>query len=92
MVIGIGIVAFVVLAFLLNKSFYGSEIIVTMLILFVLFFCILNVYYVNNDSAPKDLYNEETKKAKKKKHLNDVFDAILNKNNSSLEWCSLIHK
>ncbi|AJK91767.1 ORF106 [Spodoptera frugiperda granulovirus] len=85
MIVVIGIVAFVVLAFLLNKTLSGSEIIITMLILFVLFFCILNVYYVNTDSAPKDLYNEDTKKAKKKKHLNDVFDAILNKNNSSLE-------
>lgn len=85
MILGVGIVAFIVLAFLLNKTLYGSEIIVTMLILFVLFFCILNVYYVNTDSAPHDLYNEDTKKAKKKKHLNDVFDAILNKNNSSLE-------
>ncbi|ACH69479.1 hypothetical protein D1Q00_gp119 [Trichoplusia ni granulovirus LBIV-12] len=85
MIVGIGIVAFVVLTFLLNKTFYASEIIVTMLILFVLFFCILNVYYVNTDSAPHDLYNEETKKAKKKKHFNDMFDAILNKNNSSLE-------
>lgn len=85
MIVAYGIVAFLILAFLLNKTFYGSEIIVTMLILFVLFFCILNVYYVNTDSAPKDLYNEETKKAKKKKHLNEVFDAILNKNNSSLE-------
>ncbi|AQQ80382.1 ORF115 [Betabaculovirus altermyunipunctae] len=85
MIVIIGIVAFIVLAFLLNKTLYGSEIIVTMLVLFVLFFCILNVYYVNTDSAPHDLYTEDTKKAKKKKHLNDVFDAILNKNNSSLE-------
>ncbi|ABQ52042.1 hypothetical protein SlGVgp099 [Spodoptera litura granulovirus] len=85
MYIALGLISFIVLAFLLNKTFSGSEIIITMLILFVLFFCILNVYYVNTESAPQDLYNESTKKMKKKKNLNDTFDAILNKNNSSLD-------
>jgi hypothetical protein len=79
------VVALVVLAFLLNSSFNGSELIITILVLFVLFFCILHVYYVNTDSSPADLYNENTKKLKRKQNLNDAFDAILNKNNSSLE-------
>lgn len=79
------VISLVILAFLLNSSFNGSELIITVLVLIVLFFCILNVYYVNTDSNAKDLYNEETKKMKRKQNLNDAFDAILNKNNSSLD-------
>lgn len=79
------IVGLVILAFALHKSFYGSEIIITILVMLVVFFCILNLYYTNTDSDPHDLYNENTKKIKKKQQLNDAFDAILNKNTSSME-------
>lgn len=79
------IISLVVLAFLLNSTFNGSEMIITILVLLVLFFCILHIYYVNTDSAPTDLYTENTKKLKRKQNLNDAFDAILNKNNSSLD-------
>lgn len=79
------IISLVFLAFLLNSSFNGSELLITILVLIVLFFCILNVYYTNTESNAKDLYNEETKKMKRKQNLSDAFDAILNKNNSSLD-------
>lgn len=55
------------------------------MVLVVLFFCILNYYYSNTESAPQDLYNENVKRMRKKQHLNDAFDALLNKNNSSIE-------
>lgn len=80
-----GAVLFIVVAFLLNKTLSGSGLLITFLVVFVLFFCILNSYYVQADSAPQDLYNEETKRMLKKRQLNDAFDAILNKNQSSLE-------
>ncbi|APO13976.1 ORF94 [Plodia interpunctella granulovirus] len=76
------IVGLIVLAFILNR-FGGSEVIVTILVLMVLFFCILHYYYT--DSSPENLYNENTKKIKKKQQLTDAFDALLNKNNSSIE-------
>lgn len=80
-----GIAIFVVLAFLLNKALVGSEILISILIVFVLFFCILHVYYVNNESGAHDLYTEDTRKMKKRQQLSDAFDAILNKNNSSTD-------
>ncbi|AAQ21693.1 unknown [Cryptophlebia leucotreta granulovirus] len=76
------IIGLIVFAFLVNK-FNSSELLVTVMVLFVLFFCILNYYYASTESAPQDLYNENVKKMKKKQHLNDAFDALLNKNNSS---------
>ncbi|AAS82639.1 ORF99 [Agrotis segetum granulovirus] len=79
------VIALVVLAFLLNTAFRGSELIITILVLLVLFFCVLHIHYVNNESGPDTLFNEQTKKLKKKQQINDAFDAILNKNNSSLE-------
>lgn len=79
------IIGLVLLAFLLNQNYTSSEVIVTVLVLVVLFFCVLHTYYGNVESAPQDLYNEETKKLKKKQHLNEAFDAILNKNTSSSE-------
>ncbi|AAG27389.1 PxORF91 peptide [Plutella xylostella granulovirus] len=79
----LGLIAFIIIALLMNKTAMGSELIITCLILFVLFFCILNVYYVNNEST--DLYTADTKKIKKRQQLSDAFDAILNKNNSSIE-------
>ncbi|AEB00380.1 hypothetical protein [Clostera anachoreta granulovirus] len=78
------IVSLVLFAFIFNK-FGGSELLLTILVLLVLFFCVLNVYYNNTESAPHDLYNEDVKKMKKKQQLNDTFDALLNKNTSSSE-------
>nr|UYX49727.1 ORF91 [Darna trima granulovirus] len=78
------IIGLIVFAFLVNK-FRSSEIIVTVLVLIVLFFCVLHVYYNNTASDPQDLYTENVKKLKKKQQLNDTFDALLNKNNSSIE-------
>ncbi|AKN80749.1 hypothetical protein [Diatraea saccharalis granulovirus] len=74
----------VVFAFIINR-FRSSEAIVTALVLIILFFCILHYYYKNAESDPQDLYNENTKKIKRKQQLNDVFDALLNKNQSSLD-------
>nr|ANY57489.1 hypothetical protein PhopGVgp100 [Phthorimaea operculella granulovirus]QBH65935.1 hypothetical protein PhopGVgp100 [Phthorimaea operculella granulovirus]QBH66065.1 hypothetical protein PhopGVgp100 [Phthorimaea operculella granulovirus]QBH66195.1 hypothetical protein PhopGVgp100 [Phthorimaea operculella granulovirus]QBH66325.1 hypothetical protein PhopGVgp100 [Phthorimaea operculella granulovirus] len=79
------VVGLVVFAFIINRYTTSSEMIVTMLVLVVLFFCILNYYYSNTDSAPQDLYNDNIRKMKKKQHLNEAFDTLLNKNNSSLD-------
>ncbi|AAK70767.1 ORF107 similar to AcMNPV ORF76 [Cydia pomonella granulovirus] len=78
------IIGLIVFAFIVNR-FRSSELIVTIMVLVVLFFCILNYYYSNTESAPQDLYNENVKRMRKKQHLNDAFDALLNKNNSSIE-------
>ncbi|ABC61222.1 unknown [Choristoneura occidentalis granulovirus] len=78
------IVGLIVFAVIVNQ-FKSSEMIITVLVLFVLFLCVLHIYYNNTDSDPQNLYNEDVKKLKKKQQLNDTFDALLNKNNSSLE-------
>lgn len=78
------IVGLILFAFVANR-FSSSEIVITFLVLVVLFFCILHLYYNNTTSDPQDLYTEDVKKLKKKQQLNDTFDALLNKNNSSIE-------
>ncbi|QOD40060.1 Maph97 [Matsumuraeses phaseoli granulovirus] len=78
------VLGLIVFAFIVNR-FKSSEFIVTLLVLMVLFFCVLHFYYTNTDSDPQDLYNENVKKLKKKQQMNDAFDALLNKNNSSVE-------
>ncbi|UXX41902.1 hypothetical protein [Psilogramma increta granulovirus] len=78
------IVGLVLFAFIVHQ-FKSSEIVITFLVLIVLFLCLLHLYYNNTESGPQDLYNENVKKLKRKQQLNDTFDALLNKNNSSLE-------
>lgn len=78
------IVGLIVFAFIINQ-FKSSEIVITILVLLVLFLCVLHIYYNNTNSDPQDLYNDNVKKLKKKQQLNETFDALLNKNNSSLE-------
>ncbi|ACZ63577.1 PrGVORF91 [Pieris rapae granulovirus Wuhan] len=78
------IVGLVLFAFIVNRC-RSSELLITILVLIVLFFCILHLYYNNTDSDPQDLYNKNVKKMKKKQQLNDTFDALLNKNTSSIE-------
>lgn len=77
----IGLIFF---AFIVNRL-GGSEIVVTVLVLAIVFLCALHIYYNNTTSDAKDLYNEDTKKIKKKQQLNDTLDALLNKNTSSAE-------
>ncbi|AMF83843.1 hypothetical protein AYR72_gp091 [Cnaphalocrocis medinalis granulovirus] len=78
------IIGLVLFAFIVNR-FKSSELIVTVLVLIILFFCILHLYYNNTESTPQDVYTNDVKKLKKKQQLNDTFDALLNKNTSSLE-------
>nr|ARX71442.1 hypothetical protein EREL_103 [Erinnyis ello granulovirus]ARX71572.1 hypothetical protein EREL_103 [Erinnyis ello granulovirus]ARX71702.1 hypothetical protein EREL_103 [Erinnyis ello granulovirus]ARX71832.1 hypothetical protein EREL_103 [Erinnyis ello granulovirus]ARX71962.1 hypothetical protein EREL_103 [Erinnyis ello granulovirus] len=78
------IVGLVLFSFIVHQ-FKSSEIVITFLVLLVLMLCVLHMYYNNTESGPQDLYNENVKRLKKKQQLNDTFDALLNKNNSSLE-------
>ncbi|AAP85729.1 ORF_92 [Adoxophyes orana granulovirus] len=78
------VIGLVLLAFVLNKC-NSTEMLITLIVLLMIFFCALHYFYNNTESDPQQLYTENVRKLKKKQQLNDTFDALLNKNNSSAE-------
>ncbi|QEI03601.1 hypothetical protein [Rachiplusia nu nucleopolyhedrovirus] len=75
----------IVLGFIFDKNEGFSNLLLFMLLLFVIFIMLLQIYYLKPESTAADLPTGKAKSIKKKKDLERAFDAILNKNTSSLD-------
>ncbi|AUF81586.1 ac76 [Malacosoma neustria nucleopolyhedrovirus] len=64
-----------------NEGF--SNFLLYMLIIFIVFILLLQVYYIQPESTTANMPTSKSKSIKKKRDLERAFDAILNKNTSS---------
>ncbi|AAZ67423.1 orf52 [Trichoplusia ni single nucleopolyhedrovirus] len=75
----------ILLGFIFDKNEGFSNLLLFMLLLFVTFIMLLQIYYIKPESTTADLPTVKAKSIKKKRDLERAFDAIINKNTSSLD-------
>ncbi|AAY83987.1 ORF-56 peptide [Chrysodeixis chalcites nucleopolyhedrovirus] len=75
----------IILGFIFDKNEGFSNLLLFMLLLFVIFIMLLQIYYIKPESTTADLPTGKAKSIKKKRDLEKAFDAIINKNTSSLD-------
>ncbi|AKC91695.1 ac76 [Lambdina fiscellaria nucleopolyhedrovirus] len=75
----------ILLGFIFDKNEGFSNLLLFLLLLFVIFILMLQVYYMKPESTAADLQTGKAKSIKKKRDLEKAFDAILNKNTSSTD-------
>ncbi|UJZ89026.1 ac76 [Erannis ankeraria nucleopolyhedrovirus] len=76
----------ILLGFIFDKNEGFSNFLMVLLLTFIIFILMLQVYYIKPESTTTDLQtNNKTKSIKKKRDLEKAFDAILNKNTSSTD-------
>nr|AJP07628.1 hypothetical protein ORF-69 [Helicoverpa armigera nucleopolyhedrovirus]AJP07764.1 hypothetical protein ORF-69 [Helicoverpa armigera nucleopolyhedrovirus] len=75
----------IALGFIFDKNEGFSTLMFFLLLLFFIFIMMLHVYYIKPDSTPADLQTGKSKSIKKKRELERAFDAIINKNTSSID-------
>ncbi|AKN80650.1 hypothetical protein [Perigonia lusca single nucleopolyhedrovirus] len=73
------------MGFLFDRNEGFSNLLIIMVLLFVIFILMLQVYYIKPESTTADLQTGKSKSIKKKRDLEKAFDAILNKNTSSTD-------
>ncbi|QHB21731.1 ac76 [Artaxa digramma nucleopolyhedrovirus] len=75
----------ILLGFIFDKNEGFSNFLMVLLLTFIIFILMLQVYYIKPESTAADLQTGKAKSIKKKKNLEKAFDAILNKNTSSTD-------
>ncbi|ABY65795.1 hypothetical protein [Orgyia leucostigma nucleopolyhedrovirus] len=75
----------ILLGFIFDKNEGFSNFLMFMLLTFIVFILMLQVYYIKPESTTADLQTGKAKSIKKKRDLEKAFDAILNKNTSSTD-------
>ncbi|AIZ48655.1 asb098 [Agrotis segetum nucleopolyhedrovirus B] len=75
----------IVIGFIFDKNEGFSNMLLFMLLVFIVFLLLLQVYYIKDESTTIDIPTGKAKSIKKKRDLEKAFDAILNKNKSSVD-------
>nr|ANS70971.1 hypothetical protein [Lymantria dispar multiple nucleopolyhedrovirus] len=75
----------IALGFIFDKNEGISNLLLFMLLVFIIFILMLQVFYMKPESGAADLQTGKAKSIKKKRDLEKAFDAILNKNTSSTD-------
>ncbi|AUA60298.1 ORF67 protein [Operophtera brumata nucleopolyhedrovirus] len=79
------LIFFILLGLVFEKNKGLSNLIFYILIFFVIFLLLMQVYYIKPESSPAIIDTDISKRIKKKRTLEDTLDAILNKNTSSTD-------
>ncbi|ABI35743.1 hypothetical protein [Ectropis obliqua nucleopolyhedrovirus] len=77
--------ALILLGFIFDKNEGLSNFLLVLVLMFIVFIIMLQVYYIKPESTAADLQTGKAKSIKKKRDLEKAFDAILNKNTSSTD-------
>ncbi|QAT90379.1 hypothetical protein KM622_gp093 [Spodoptera exempta nucleopolyhedrovirus] len=75
----------IVIGFIFDKNEGFSNLLLFMLLVFVIFLLLLQVYYIKDESTTVNIPTVKSKTIKKKRDLEKAFDAILNKNKSIVD-------
>lgn len=75
----------IVIGFIFDKNEGFSNLLLFLLLMFVIFILLLQMYYIKDESTTLNLPTGKAKSIKKKRDLEKAFDAILNKNKSSID-------
>ncbi|ACO53518.1 unknown [Euproctis pseudoconspersa nucleopolyhedrovirus] len=75
----------ILLGFIFDKNEGFSNFLMSLLLIFIIFILMLQVYCIKPESTAADLQTGKAKSIKKKRELEKAFDAILNKNTSSID-------
>ncbi|AAF33624.1 Unknown (Ac76) [Spodoptera exigua multiple nucleopolyhedrovirus] len=75
----------IVIGFVFDKNERFTNLLLFLLLVFVIFLLMLQVYYIKDESTTVHIPTGKAKSVKKKRDLEKAFDAILNKNKSSVD-------
>ncbi|AAZ38268.1 ORF-102 [Agrotis segetum nucleopolyhedrovirus A] len=75
----------IVIGFIFDKNEGFSNLLLFLLLMFIIFVMLLQVYYIRDESTTVHIPTGKAKSVKKKRDLEKAFDAILNKNKSSTD-------